>query len=156
MNLSARVPSVLLAALVLGVPACSSGPRTYPVKGRITYNGKPVPTGTVQFMPVNAGPMATGEINQDGTYTLTTDKRGGACAGKYRVVVMAFPPRENMTPYDNFESIIPPKYSSLAFTDLKATVEERDNVCDFTLVGETKMRGATEAPAKEKDRHPRP
>jgi hypothetical protein len=156
MTLSARVPFVLLVVAVLGLPACSSGPRTYPVKGRITYKDKPVPTGTVQFMPLNAGPVATGEINQDGTYTLTTLKRDGACAGQYKVVILAFPARENQSPYDAFAPIIPPKYSSLAFTDLKATVEERDNVCDFVLVGDTKIGGAAEAPVKEKERHARP
>jgi hypothetical protein len=150
MNRSARVLFVSLAVLVLGLPACSSGPRAYPVKGRITYKDKPVPTGTVQFMPLNAGPMATGEISQDGTYKLA------AGAGNYKVVIMAFPDRENQSPFDAHAPIIPPKYSSLAFTDLNATVEERDNVCDFVLVGDTKVGGASEVPVKEKQRHPRP
>src|SRR5215467_7696305 len=93
MKRSVRVPIVLFGALLVGLSACSGGPRTFPVKGTVMYNGKPVPKGTVLFTPVTSGPTATGELNQDGTYRLTTYKPGdGACIGEYRVVIMAMEP----------------------------------------------------------------
>jgi hypothetical protein len=106
------------------------------------FKSKPVPNGTVMFTPVNGnGPTATGELNSDGTYTLTTYKPDdGAPAGQYKVVVMALEDTSNKLPEDRNPlppPIVPDKYTSLATTDLTAEVHEGDNVCDFTLT-ETK------------------
>ena len=46
--------------------------------------------------------------------------------------------------------LVPDKYSSLALSDLKANVQEGDNVCDFTLVGATKKLTAPKEKEKEK------
>ena len=151
MNRSMRVSFVLVGALLVGLPACTRGPRTFPVKGTVMYNGKPVPKGTVLFTPMNGGSTATGEINEDGTYRLTTYKSGdGACAGEYRVVIMAMEGPMQGDPPKAPPPIIPDKYSSLALSDLKATVQEGDNVCDFTLVGSTKKPTAPKEEGKEK------
>ena len=150
MNRSARVCFVLVGALLVGLPACTGGPRTFPVKGTVMYNGKMVPKGTVLFTPVNGGPTATGEINEDGTYRLTTYKPGdGACIGEYRVVIMAMEPLRGEPPTAP-PPLIPDKYSSLALSDLKANVQERDNVCDFTLVGVTRKPTTLKEKEKEK------
>src|SRR5262245_4451842 len=90
MKHSVPVSFVLVGALLVGLSACTGGPRTFPVKGTVMYNGKPVPKGTVLFTPVTSGPTATGEINKNGTYQLTTYKPGdGACLGEDRVESMA-------------------------------------------------------------------
>ena len=146
-----RASFVLVGALLVGLPACTRGPRTFPVKGTVMYNGKPVPKGTVLFTPMNGGSTATGEINEDGTYRLTTYKPGdGACVGEYRVVIMAMEGPLRGDPPIAPPPIIPDKYSSLALSDLKATVQEGDNVCDFTLVGSTKKPTAPKEEGKEK------
>ena len=151
MNRSMRVSFVLVGAFLVGLPACTSGPRTFPVKGTVMYNGKPVPKGTVLFTPMNGGSTATGEINEDGTYRLTTYKPGdGACVGEYRVVIMAMEGPLQGDPPVAPPPIIPDKYSSLALSDLKATVQEGDNVCDFTLVGSIKRPTASKEKEKEK------
>jgi hypothetical protein len=150
MNRSRRVSFVLVGALLLGLPACTGGPRTYPVKGTVRYDGKPVPKGTILFTPVQGGPTATGQINEDGTYRLTTYKPGdGASLGEYRVVIMAMEPMQGEPPTSP-PPIIPDKYSSLALSDLKANVQEGDNVFDFTLVGSLKKPAAQSIPPKEK------
>ena len=82
-----------LLVLALGMlPGCGDddlGTR-YRVSGRVTRKGEPVTKGTVNFMPVDplTGRAASGAIQSDGTYTLTTqDPDDGALAGDYRVVV---------------------------------------------------------------------
>lgn len=131
----------LLAFLSAALTGCGSDSfKTAPVKGKIIFNGKPVPQGTVMFVPVTPGPTATGQINSDGTYSLTTFKKGdGAVLGKHKVVVDAknelpavFPPgADPPTP----PPIVPDKYISHATTDLVAEVHDGDNTLDFTLTG---------------------
>ena len=151
MKRSVRVCFVLVGALLVGLPACTGGPRTYPVKGTVMYNGKPVPKGTVLFTPVSGGPTATGELNEDGTYRLTTYKPGdGAPLGEYRVAIMAMEGPVQGEPPVAPPPLIPDKYTSLALSDLKANVHEGDNVCDFTLVGSTKKPAALKEKEKEK------
>src|SRR5262245_17940333 len=62
---------------------CSDGRmKTAPVKGTITYKGKPVPQGSIMFQP-EQGPAATADIT-NGSYVLKTYKNGdGAVLGKH-------------------------------------------------------------------------
>lgn len=84
--------------LLLG---CNSDPhnvgKTFPVQGRVTLNGKPLPTGTVIFHPDAAkGNTIPHEgrslIDADGGYRLQTADRDGVPPGWYRVAVMASKP----------------------------------------------------------------
>jgi hypothetical protein len=66
--------------------------RRYPVSGKVTYKGEPVPKGTVSFTPADSkiGRHAGGDIQPDGSYRLTTLTPGdGALPGKYLVSVAA-------------------------------------------------------------------
>jgi hypothetical protein len=102
----------------------------------VTYKGKPVPNGTVLFVP-DAGPQATGEIGPDGSYTLTTFRPGdGAVPGTYKVVVVAMQDTSNRLPEDRNPlppPIVPDRYSSIATTDLTAQVKDGENTIDFPL-----------------------
>jgi len=75
---------------VLLIAGCGSGrPTTVPVRGKVTFDGKPVPTGRITFYPAE-GRSATGAIGPDGSYTLTTFEPGdGALPGKHRVTIRA-------------------------------------------------------------------
>lgn len=65
------------------------GPVTYPVSGTVTYNGKPVPTGSVSIIPNgaqdNKGPQAYASI-KDGAFQ--TDPGKGHGGGAYIVKVI--------------------------------------------------------------------
>lgn len=130
----------LLVFLSAELTGCDRHAKTAPVKGKVTYNGKPIPRGTVLFVPLTPGPTATGRINPDGTYALTTFKNGdGAVLGKHKVVVDAkeelprtFPQgADPPTP----PPIVPDKYLSHATTDLEAEVQDGENHLDFDLKG---------------------
>lgn len=96
----AWLPVTVVAALVVGVTGCGKSGSEYqvaPVTGKVTFNGEPVPEGTVRFQPVSeaagkagiTGKPATGSVGQDGTFTLSTyGEDDGAVIGKHRVLYM--------------------------------------------------------------------
>jgi hypothetical protein len=103
-----------LAGLVAG---CGGGPKLppmAPVSGSVTLDGKPLPQGTVQFVPNaaqgTAGAPAVGSIGPDGRYTLQTAGHDGAIVGHHKVRVDA-----RRTPKDYMDtmppSLIPAKYN---------------------------------------------
>jgi len=151
-----RRTALCLFPLALLAGCTSRGP-TLPTaveaKGKILLpDGRPLPGGRVTLNPQAATEVeAFGDVNPDGTFALTTYKPGdGACVGEYRVVIMAMEGPLRGDPPIAPPPIIPDKYSSLALSDLKATVQEGDNVCDFTLVGSTKKPTAPKEKEKEK------
>ena len=126
-----------IAGALLGCGSDQS--RTAIVRGKLTYKGKPVPSGTINFIPAS-GPAAAGEIQADGTYTLTTYKAGdGAVTGKHAVVIVAMQDMSNRLPEDRSPlpaPIVPIKYTSIATSDLRAVVEDKENTIDFDLSDE--------------------
>src|SRR5262245_12780055 len=130
-----RIPGLLVALsaclLVCVLSGCGDGrPKTAIVRGTVTYKGKPVPNGTVTFVP-DGGPTATGEIGPDGSYALTTFKKGdGAVLGAHKVVIAAMQDMAGRLPEDRNPlppPIVPDKYTSIGTTDLRATVEDKEN-----------------------------
>src|SRR5687767_2466277 len=90
------LPIGTLILLVAGIVACGSGaPTTIKVTGVGDVDGRPLTTGRITFLPqaVGAGESnrpATGTINEQGQYELSTFKQGdGALPGKYQVAVIS-------------------------------------------------------------------
>jgi hypothetical protein len=84
------------------------------------YKGQPLTKGTVTFEPDGAGKEATGEIQADGTFVLSTYKKDdGAVLGNHRVTV------------SNVPKTIPAKYSSPATSKLEMEVSEGKT--DYTI-----------------------
>lgn len=80
--------------MALGVGACGKSGRkpTFPVSGKLVWDGKPIAHATVVFHPVNEiGPDSVrpqGKTKEDGSFILTTyDGNDGAPVGDYRVTV---------------------------------------------------------------------
>src|SRR5205807_750630 len=114
----ARLLSLLtLASAFLSLTGCGStnagmAGKIVPVKGIVTYRGKPVVKGTVRFEP-DAGREAEGPIRADGTFVLTTFVSGdGAITGSHRVAVSA--PRKT----------IPSRYSNYSLSRIEVVVTE--------------------------------
>ena len=96
-----------------------------PVKGSVLYKGKPMTGGTVRFEPEDGGREASGNIEPDGSFTLTTfQSADGAVAGKHRVAVDP--------PADKAKSL-PAKYKSAASSGivLEVTPEKTEYVVDL-------------------------
>ncbi|MCY2991580.1 MAG: hypothetical protein NTY19_27460 [Planctomycetota bacterium] len=88
----------LVCGLILVLPlvvACSNSGSvtTAKVRGKVTYQGNPVPGAVISFAPqAEAGAAgsrgATGTTDAEGKFTLTTYKAGdGATVGKHYVTV---------------------------------------------------------------------
>lgn len=128
--------------LSIGLMACvvgCNGSNRVVVKGKVTYNDKPVTSGTISFLSQDY-PSAYGDLQPDGSYTLHTEKPGdGATPGKYKVIVVAMQDQANLLPEQRSPlpaPTVPFKYTSLATTDLTAEVEKgKENVLDFKLSG---------------------
>lgn len=59
-----------------------------PVKGKVSYKGKPLTGGTIRFEPEDGGREASGNIEPDGSFTLSTFQADdGAVAGSHKVAV---------------------------------------------------------------------
>jgi len=68
-----------------------SGLKTSPVTGKVTIDGQPAVNCRIDFQPIHeANQVASGQIAEDGSYTLLTGVSGtpGAMVGKYKVVLV--------------------------------------------------------------------
>jgi hypothetical protein len=139
---------VLFAALTIFVaPGCNSGGEGLAVvKGKVTYKGKPVPNGTINFLPDDGNKLsATGEIQPDGSYALQTTQgtrpSDGAVIGKHKVVIVAMQDMASRLPEERIPlppPIVPIKYTSPATSDLTAEVVDKENEINFDLKDEAK------------------
>jgi hypothetical protein len=133
------------AGAVLALAGCGSDRlKTAVVRGTVTYRGKPVPNGTISFIPAS-GPSAAGEIQPDGSYTLTTYRKGdGAVLGRHTVVIVAMQDMSNRLPEQRNPlppPIVPEQYTHQATSDLRAEVKDEENTINFSLREEKKKRG---------------
>jgi hypothetical protein len=94
MSTTYRRPAVLAGLLVLAAGCARPDvPQTYPVTGTVAFDdGQPVPGGKVHFQStVDETLTINGDIQEDGTFTLSTlkgkSKVAGAPEGSYTVTV---------------------------------------------------------------------
>jgi hypothetical protein len=67
----------------------------FPIRGEVTYQGKPLPEGTVVYLPQDSpgARQATGAIQPDGSFALMTrDENDGAMRGSYQIAIYAYKP----------------------------------------------------------------
>lgn len=155
---SVRLPAGLvpLAALVITLVTMAgcgpSYPETAPVTGKVTLDGQPLSTGKIVFYPKEGRP-AMGQIEPDGTYTLTTFEEGdGALPGEHKVTIKATEVVGGQMPKSFEEEVAlgtkggptmspgelkwlaPSKYAQRETSPLAATVTlEGENQIDFEL-----------------------
>ncbi|WP_146432031.1 hypothetical protein [Blastopirellula retiformator] len=138
--MNARTSLFLLCLLAAIGCGGQQGPRPYPVRGVITFDGKPLTRGTIIFNPVDqAHPASRGEIQSDGSYVLSLTAAGdGAIPGEHRVIVNSSTQVESGLEvgdpnYQIPRPLVPPKYSSLSTTPLSHTVKAEANTIDIAL-----------------------
>jgi hypothetical protein len=118
--------------MLLMLAGCGeSGPVTYPVTGKVSYQGKPLPLGTMMFVS-ESSPPASATIEPDGSYHLE------AAEGKYRVSVVAMPPQQGR-PDPNVEG----GFDTTGFPPVKPLVPSKFN--DYNTSGvEVEVKGEGE------------
>ncbi len=132
-----------LALLVAGpiLAGCGGDRLTVaPVEGKVMYQGKPLEFGAVIFQPA-AGPGASGTIQSDGSFCLSTyGNEDGAVLGTHKVAFSCFdsqrpdapPPDPNAEPGLG-KPLIPQKYLSAETSGLTAEVKSRNEPFEFVL-----------------------
>jgi len=135
-NLLASCFSSTLALLFLFAAGCGdNSPKTAPVKGTVTYKGKPVPQGSIMFQP-EEGAAATAQI-KDGQYVLKTFRDAdGAVLGTHKVTVISLEDQSNRLPEDRNPlppALVPLDFSFADKSGLSAVVEDKQNIIDFHL-----------------------
>ncbi|WP_165069646.1 hypothetical protein [Paludisphaera rhizosphaerae] len=155
--------SSLASACLLALVGCGEPHYEHAkVHGKVTYKGKPVTTGSVLFVPTK--PMAdgsllpaSGELNAEGTYELTSGGEPGAVIGEHKVVIMAVDPGATAeaapdvskveiigpspsggppkggSKVPKFKSLVPEKYGDPTSTPLVETVKSGENTIDIEL-----------------------
>ena len=129
-----RSSSALFAALAFGGCAgcgSSGAPASVttlvPVKGKVTLKGEPLTTGTIRFEPDDFGRAASGKLQSDGTYVLTTNKDGdGVVPGHHRVSITNLDPKSKA-------AAIPKKQWAAIMAKLEAEVSADKTEINFDI-----------------------
>ena len=118
---------VMAVAVLASAGGCKRNPRVVPVKGKVLYNGQPLPFGSVMFQP-DKGQPAVGDLTSDGTFTLSSyGPNDGAVPGKHSVSVSCY---EGQRPGkagggDSLGKLmIPLKYTRFGSSGLTAEVKD--------------------------------
>lgn len=150
--------AILLLFIAVCSVGCSEGTTSrdpvYKVRGKVTYQGKPVAAADLTFHNEEMKRSAFGRTNDTGEYEMTTfSANDGAVAGKHGVSIILVPiPPDTPTLADiETEEYVPPglgestlpvppkttlpeKYASPTSSGLIAVVnEDGENVIDFDL-----------------------
>ena len=117
---------VLMGLLALG--GCSKGPTLYPVTGKVTWNGEPIPEGTINFIAEDHAVAPDTARIVNGRY----DAR--VRAGRKKVEVYAHREKKANTAMGQKEreAYIPPKYNALS-TMIREVTPDGENQFDFAL-----------------------
>lgn len=134
---------VLLVFLVPVAIMAGCGSKSGTISGKVTYQGKPVEGGSVNFL--SEGPnatMKTGGIQKDGSYSVS-----GVPVGPAKVTVQGMKARKLLIPAalqkeqggvkevktEQSEVYVPPKYSKTETSDLKYDVKSGKQEHDIEL-----------------------
>lgn len=107
------------------------------MSGTVTLDGRPLDTGSVQFHPAAAGPVAYGSIDAQGRFTLTVGAAASPVApGRYTATVVAVAATAPTSPDAETVPvpITPQKYSDVATSGLTFDLKPGENTIDIDLV----------------------
>jgi hypothetical protein len=129
------------AALISGCGKPAYQLDTAPVHGKVTLDGQPLPSGYV-VVPTARGRMASGRIQPDGTFVMTTyDEGDGVQVGTHPVIVNELPPDE-FSPVPAQERVpIPTRYTSAGTSGLTVDVKpDEDHFLELNLTTSSPKR----------------
>jgi hypothetical protein len=131
----------LIAALFAGIGCSrSEGPQTMRVWGDVSYDGRPVETGTIDFVSLDGSHLAQAPI-KDGHYDLAADS-GPVAEKTYRVEIHALAKTGKTVPnlmpggdpaMELLAETIPAEYNAKSFLRGTISPEASKNQLDFNL-----------------------
>jgi hypothetical protein len=137
-----KFPCLSIIVLIALAAGCNSGPRLLGFHGEVSYQGKPIEKGTIEFIPTDntRGPSVGGPIT-NGRYDVLA-ARGAREGGTYQVRITALkktgkkipniidPKGPPMELEDNF---IPLKYNRASSLKVTVTPETVGRPLNFQL-----------------------
>jgi hypothetical protein len=100
-----------------------------PVSGQVLLDGKPVSAGFIRLIPEKGRP-ASGTLDADGRFRLATYEDGDGCILGTHTVVISEPASDaTKSPFP-----VPKKYTSLATSGYKVTIEKATDSLQIDLV----------------------
>jgi hypothetical protein len=152
------VPALVLVAAWGCTPAETTPrqPVLVPVGGTITVDGKPLAVAVVTFLQVDeSGTTSGGETDENGRYELVYGATPGTAPASYKVAVSYLVGKNGKpigrrarsslseeNPVHLAKEQLPPEYSDLGRTVLKATVPPAGGTIDFDLKGGLRSQAA--------------
>lgn len=132
--------SLIVTVAALAAAGCGdSGPQRAPVTGQITWEGKPVESGTISFMTSGTAESASASAPiTAGKYTIPEES--GPAVGANRVEILgnqsmgkkeAGPPFPPGTMIDDTKQVLPPIYNHAS--KLTADIKDGENTVNFDL-----------------------
>lgn len=124
---------------------CSDRPKLAKVKGTVTLDGKPIPSGTVTFEAKGLRPATAKIVNGEITEVTTFDPDDGVPVGSHRVAVTAAAdggaaivanPGDAKAPKEGYmsgKSLIPTAYNDPATSGLTAEIKSGENTIELKL-----------------------
>gem|GEM_PF-1030549 len=135
-------PPMMPLLLLLLAGGCNSGPRLERIWGTVTFDGKPLDSGTIELAPVNdTGGPSTGAPIAAGSFEIAA-KKGVRAGGVYKVVITAtkssgktvpniFQP--GGPPLDIGEQFIPARYNTESTLTITVSADAAKNEHHFEL-----------------------
>lgn len=122
---------------------CSSSGMV-PLEGKVTLDGKPLPTGVVTFHNTQDGPSGYGQVQPDGNYAARTGTQTGLKPGDYTVTVSAHESSAASTGFVEVtpRAITPARYASAETSGLRYHVTESGGTYDIQLTTAASVAGA--------------
>jgi hypothetical protein len=112
---------------------CNSGSAKAKIRGKVTLDGQPVPTGSISFIPADGKGQTAGAMIQDGVYeaevsagSMRVEIRYAKVVGKRKLYDTPDSPTVDRT-----EEQIPPKYNTQS--QLVETITTKRSEINFDL-----------------------
>jgi hypothetical protein len=129
--------SVLLVSVAAASGCGGAATERVPVAGKVLIDGQPLAAGNIRFVPAEGRP-ASGRIQSDGTYRLTSESINGSTQsglprGDYLVQVSS----SKVVDDETIQWNAPQKYADFRTSGLKVTVSEPTDSLDIQLTAQT-------------------
>lgn len=128
--------STIATLLCLFAAGCGPGKNEFPVTGKISVAGEPIPYGAIAFYAVDGATPVGGGTIKDGTYTANVppgEKKVTVTGNKITGQAPMDPSMPGSPMVDQREDVVPAIYSQQSTTPLKATVTGETKDLNFDL-----------------------
>lgn len=130
-----KVWLIVVSATFIGFSGC--GPATKPqgkIRGKVTFQGKPLDAGEVNFFQKSTGTAVTAPLDNEGRFTVTSPMD----TGTYNVSIV--PPRPKQlppgTPPETLAPFpVPQKYLDPVQSDINKEIKPGDNDLEIEIPG---------------------